>query len=306
MPYSAHHVSRAIARFRLSANARTDAYQSEVDRVLRLGTEQAKPAFKDAESYARSIMSCSMLRLETHAAALIILILASCTSIFVPYGATDIFTRIGVIATAMAIGTWGSILLLYLLLPLHILYNFSLWLVAIIHSLAATAVFTLIAPLAIANFESFPMPTTANIFVPFLLLIGLADLFVLWQFKPQVCARAYRERHLANTIETILPAQKRGEVWVISAADHYVEFVTEKGRHMARMTMKVAVDKTAEADGLRVHRSHWVAYKAMLSIDKIGERHSLTLRNGDQIPVSAKSVEAVRCYLDSRQLSAAQ
>ena len=77
-----------------------------------------------------------------------------------------------------------------------------------------------------------------------------------------------------------------------------------QGRHMLRMTMKTAVAKTDAGKGLRVHRSHWVAYKAMLSLEKEGERHVLMLRNGQKVPVSRNKVAEVRHYLKTGRVAA--
>ena len=295
-----------IARFRKNAQIRANTFQREVERVLSITARENRVSLKDAYSYARSIMTCSMLRLETHAAALVILVISISTGIFVAYGATDIDTRISMITVGMLVGTSLSALVLYLLLPLHLLTNISLWTVAAIHSFTAATIFCLIEPEIIRYLHPYPVPTRLEVFVPFLLLSGLVDIFILWQFKSQVCLRAYKKRHKAQTIEALLPTQRRSEIWAISAADHYVEIITDHGRHMHRMTMKSAVAKTDENEGLRVHRSHWAAYSAMVTLIKEGERYFLTLRNGERIPVSPQMAPKVRAYLDGAPLLAAQ
>ncbi|NOR63849.1 MAG: hypothetical protein GQ535_15340 [Rhodobacteraceae bacterium] len=247
-----------------------------------------------------------MLRVETHAVSFVILIIAIGTGIFIPYGATDILTRISVIAVAMLTGTSFSALILYLLLPIHLVKNISLWSIAAFHTFLAATVFSLIEPEIIRYLHPYPVPTRLEVFVPFLLLNGLVDVFILWLFKSQICLRTYTKRHKTQSIKALLPAQKYSEIWVISAADHYVEIISEQGRHMHRMTMKSAVAKTDEGEGLRVHRSHWVAHRAMFTLSKEGERYFLTLRNGERLPVSPKMAPEVQAYLDKGQLLAAQ
>ena len=295
-----------VARLRKIARANANIFQREVERVLSTTAHDKRVSLKDAYSYSRNIITCSVLRLETHVAALIILIIAIGTGIFIPYGTTDIITRISVISVAMLTGTSLSALILYLLLPIHLLQNISLWAIAALHCIVAATVFSLIEPEIIRHLHPYPVPTRLEIFVPFLLLNGLVDIFILWQFKSQICLRAYKQRHKTQPINALLPTQKRNEIWAISAADHYVEIVTEHSRHMLRMTMKSAVAKTGEGEGLRVHRSHWVAYRAMLSHIKEGERYFLILRNGERIPVSPKMAPEVQRHLDKGQPIAAQ
>jgi hypothetical protein len=142
------------------------------------------------------------------------------------------------------------------------------------------------------------VPTFSEIIIPILLLYALTDIFVLWQLKPYICLLEYEKTHHTDHLETLLPAEKRGAIWLMSAADHYVEFTTALGSYMRRMTMKSAVEKATHGEGLRVHRSHWVAYKAMLSLEKDGERFILTLRSGQRVPVSPKLAPEVQCRLD--------
>jgi len=307
LQFPKHLIFNLIDKIKNSSQTRSDGFQREVERVLALAAHQKKVSVSEAFSYSRSILDCRLLRVEILAAALTILLISIGTSIFIPYSATDILTRFTVISTAMIAGTLVSALVLYLLLPLHLLRNFSLWAVSAIYCFVSSAIFSLIVPETIRTLnQSYPVPTWLEIFVPFLLLIGLADIFILWQLKSQTCLRAFKRRHESKSINALLPTQKRSDVWVISAADHYVEIVTEQGSHLRRMTMKSAIAKTDETEGLRVHRSHWVAYRAMLSLAKESERSFLTLRNGERIPVSSKMAAEVKEYLDSAGLYAAQ
>ena len=300
------HIRTTAEHLRNLAKARCDGFQREIERVLALTTQKKSLSLKDAFSYSRSILSCSLLRSETHIAALAILVISISTSIFMPYGATDIITRISLISSAMFLGTALSILTLYLLLPLHLKFNISLWPIAVVHSVIAATIFSLIEPVAMIFFAPYPIPGFLTIFTPFLLLSIIADGFVLWNFKSRVCMRTYQHLHQSDTIETMVPSQKRGEIYHISAADHYVEIFTGNGHHMHRITMKAAVEKTSPDTGLRVHRSHWVAYNAMLSMEKSGGRHILTLRSGAKVPVSPKQVPEVQNRLNAPRLRAAE
>ncbi len=301
-----NHAHAIILRMREKARANSARFQCAVERVLALTVSRQPVSVKDAYSYSRSLISCSMLNPEPHIAAIVILIISISTSIFMPYDAADITTRISLISLAMLLGTMLSLFILYLLLPLHLLVDISLWSIAVVHCLVAAGIFSLIEPEVIILFAPYPIPSFLEIFIPFFLLSILVDDFILWNFKGRICARTYRRRHQAGTIETLLPSQKRGEVWLISAADHYVEITTKNGKHMHRMTMKAAVEMAGPTKGQRVHRSHWVAFAAMLSLESVSGRYTLTLRSGAKVPVSPKQAPEIQRFLAQGQKQAAE
>lgn len=286
--------------------SRAEACQREIDALLKEAAQPESLSWKNAFAYAKKVVLFSLLRYETHVAILAVFAIVVGSSIFIPFGTADIPTRLSLIGVAMLAGTSLSLFWLYLLLPFHIRHRLSLWLVASIHSLGSAIAFSLLEPEIIKHFHSYSVPIFSEIVIPVLLLYILADLFVLWQIKRHICVLEYRNKHQSEHLETLLPAEKRGEVLLLSAADHYVEFTTTQGKHMRRMTMKAAVERAPQGEGLRVHRSHWVAYKAMLSLEKDGERYILTLRSGQRVPVSPKALPMVQCELSADCLRAAE
>lgn len=77
----------------------------------------------------------------------------------------------------------------------------------------------------------------------------------------------------------------------LSARDHIVEITTCAGQDTVRMRFRDALD---EIDGLRVHRSHWVAREAIDRIERDGARVFVLLRNGERIPVSRNYQTALK------------
>ncbi len=296
----------ALEEARQHSRSRAKLSQREVDRILQNALRNKRPSWPEAFAYARAVVVSSFHRPAVHVAAVAILVLVLGSGIFIPFGSTDILTRLSLISVAMAVGTSLSFLLLYLFLPLHLRYRVSHYGIAAIHTVVSAVVFCLIEPEIIRYFQAYTVPEFSEIFLPILLLYGMVDLFVLWQFKNKICMRHFERTHKQDSIETLLPTEKRGEVWLMSAADHYVEFTSEQGTHLRRMTMKAAVEKVPHGTGLRVHRSHWVAYSAMLSMEKDGERYFLILRNGKRVPVSPKNTPKVKCYLDANCQQAAE
>ncbi len=292
------HIAAFYSKLNRKAKARADIAQRKIDGILQETLQNQRPSWPVAFAYAKQVLIGCIYKPAIHAAAVAILLIAIGSGIFIPLDQADLFTRVSLISVAMLVGSGIALVTLVLLLPLHLRYRLNLWANVALHALVSTTIFCLIEPEIIRNFQSYKVPGFADIFVPVLLLHGLADLFVLWQIKGNICVLEYSRKHERDHIETVLPTEKRGEVWLISAADHYVEITTQNGTHMHRMTMKAAVEKAGPDEGLRVHRSHWVAYAAMLSLEKDGERNMLTLRSGERVPVSQKNVAKVRCFLD--------
>lgn len=72
----------------------------------------------------------------------------------------------------------------------------------------------------------------------------------------------------------------------MSVRDHYVDLVTEAGTASILMRFSDAIAEMEEADGLRVHRSHWVAAPAVVATGREGGRPFLELADGSRVPVS--------------------
>jgi len=284
--------------------SRAEVYQREIDALLKEAIKHETLSWKKAFSYAKFVSLFGLFLFEVHAAAIATFIIILGTGIFIPVGTADTSTRLSLVVVAMLIGTSLSIFVFYLLLPFHIRYKINLWLITALHSLACAVIFSLLEPEIIRNFQVYSLPVFhtvplfRDILIPVLLLFALFDIFIIWQVQSRICVRDYQEKHTSDHIETLLPAEKRGKVWLMTAADHYIEVFTDQGSHMHRITMKAAVDRVEKNEGLRVHRSHWVAYEAMLSLEKNGERFFLTLRNGQKVPVSPKALPVVQCHLD--------
>lgn len=85
----------------------------------------------------------------------------------------------------------------------------------------------------------------------------------------------------------------RGRVVRLAVSDHYVEVVTERGRQRLLMRFRDAVAELDGVDGLRVHRSHWVARTEVRG--QVAERGRLFLivSDGARVPVSRKYRDAV-------------
>jgi DNA-binding LytR/AlgR family response regulator len=60
------------------------------------------------------------------------------------------------------------------------------------------------------------------------------------------------------------------------------------------MRLGDAIDELAPLDGMRVHRSWWVARVGVERVKRSGERLSLILRSGAEAPVARGSVRVLK------------
>ena len=91
-----------------------------------------------------------------------------------------------------------------------------------------------------------------------------------------------------------MPLEKRGRITHISMQDHYVDVHTDRGSALILMRMSDAIAETDGVDGLRIHRSHWVARDAVERVERRDGRLVMRLRGGVELPVSRSYSHAVR------------
>ena len=91
-----------------------------------------------------------------------------------------------------------------------------------------------------------------------------------------------------------LPESKRGELRHLRMQDHYIEVHTDKGMEMVLLRFRDALREVEGVDGMRVHRSHWVARAAVDGVERRGGRVTLRLVDGTRVPVSRSFAPALR------------
>jgi hypothetical protein len=91
-----------------------------------------------------------------------------------------------------------------------------------------------------------------------------------------------------------LPARLGRDLLCLQMEDHYVRAHTALGSDLMLMRMRDAVDLLEGLDGLQVHRSWWVAAKAVERHAAGDRKVTLVLRNGLEVPVARSAVAAVK------------
>lgn len=97
--------------------------------------------------------------------------------------------------------------------------------------------------------------------------------------------RPRRTRRAAPFLDR-LPKALGEKLDSLSMNDHYVEAVTPEGRAMIHLRFKDALAELDGYPGLQIHRSHWVAFDAIESIDRNARSLEIRTRAGRVLPVS--------------------
>lgn len=91
-----------------------------------------------------------------------------------------------------------------------------------------------------------------------------------------------------------LPFAKRGDLWALSSELHYVRIHTSRGSDLILMRLSDAIEQAGGVDGLRIHRSHWVARDGIESISTADGKMNVVLKSEAELPVSRSYQGAVR------------
>lgn len=86
-----------------------------------------------------------------------------------------------------------------------------------------------------------------------------------------------------------LPGQADNPIIALEAEDHYVRVHTGSGSMLVLMRLADAIAEMDGVDGMRVHRSWWVARRAVGETRRQGRKVILKLTNGLEVPVTREA-----------------
>lgn len=98
----------------------------------------------------------------------------------------------------------------------------------------------------------------------------------------------------AAALWALLPPRLGREILCLAMEDHYVRVHTPLGAELLLMPMARAVAGLSGIEGMRVHRSWWVARAAVTRIDGPARSMRLHLANGMMVPVARRAVAELR------------
>lgn len=88
--------------------------------------------------------------------------------------------------------------------------------------------------------------------------------------------------------------EARGDLLALQMEDHYLRVHTSTGNDLILFRLSDALAEVAGLDGRQVHRSYWVARRAVTGVEREGRKMVLVLTNGLKVPVSRANVAAIR------------
>ncbi|QHL90241.1 LytTR family transcriptional regulator [Sphingomonas changnyeongensis] len=118
--------------------------------------------------------------------------------------------------------------------------------------------------------------------------------------------RARRSRSVAPSLaQSPSPPQSRpapaahaalfsSDVIALQMEDHYVRIHSPRGSELVLMPLARAIEAMAAVEGLKTHRSWWVARHAVVRVDGTARSMNLHLTNGLTAPVSRSAVTTLR------------
>lgn len=90
----------------------------------------------------------------------------------------------------------------------------------------------------------------------------------------------------------------------LTMQDHYVRVSTTTGTEMVLIRFADALSELGEIDGLRIHRSHWVAMRHVTTLGREDGKLKVQLDDGRSLPVSQTYAADLRKRLAARAASA--
>ncbi len=91
-----------------------------------------------------------------------------------------------------------------------------------------------------------------------------------------------------------LLASVSGEILALNAEDHYVRIYTVSGSQLVLMRLSDAIAEMDGVEGLKTHRSWWVARRAVGKLHLAGRGGRLTLQGGLEVPVARSALVRLR------------
>lgn len=95
------------------------------------------------------------------------------------------------------------------------------------------------------------------------------------------------------------PELRAAEILALEAEDHYVRVHTSAGSDLILLRLSDAIQEMAGTDGLRPHRSWWVARAAINETRRADGRLTLALKSGLKTPVSRAAAAEIRAALEA-------
>ncbi len=91
-----------------------------------------------------------------------------------------------------------------------------------------------------------------------------------------------------------MPDGLEGDILCLQTEDHYLCVFTEEGKGLVLQRLSDALIELEPFDGMQVHRSWWVAHRAITGSRTVKRQKFLLLSNGLEVPVSRTYLASVK------------
>lgn len=131
--------------------------------------------------------------------------------------------------------------------------------------------------------------------LPGMMSISAALQLLLWLFPPNRTAEPRTKppeppkAALLSLTQSLPLPLRRAKICAVKAEDHYVRIYTSDGDALVRMRFRDATDALLASNGVRPHRSWWVAEDEICGMERLGRRAFITLKGGCRVPVSRRA-----------------
>ncbi|RMB04934.1 LytTR family transcriptional regulator [Eilatimonas milleporae] len=165
-------------------------------------------------------------------------------------------------------------------------------------ALAQTAIGFPVSPEMLANFAFKVFVVVLGVTGTRLLAIGtlpVSDREVMTELAPTGAITEDITGTVPPRFARRLPPKLRGAtIWALSAEDHYVRVYTSKGDDLVLIRLTDAIDEMAGVEGLRTHRSWWVAQSGIDTAQRRTQGSVIVLKNGVKAPVARSRIPAIQ------------
>jgi len=207
------------------------------------------------------------------------------------------------LSASLRIAYWGTVVVAAVIIVTFLKIAIEMWLSHLSHALRslllAVSMALVLSPIlyGIAYALTSAYREVSPLWV-IMLVVFLVSLFVyqLHIFLDSIYSKGEGTPRFAERIGS----RSGADIYHVGVDDHYLNVLARTGQYRLLMRFADALLELSELDGLRVHRSHWVARAAVR--DLVNERGKLTLRliDGAEVPVSRAYHDVVSKEFEGR------
>jgi hypothetical protein len=108
-------------------------------------------------------------------------------------------------------------------------------------------------------------------------------------------------QHSGGNLLSALQIDRYEQIQSMSSELHYISVVSDYGKELILYSLKSAIDELPHNLGMQVHRSHWIAYSHIKTVNKKGREGHIVTLNNLTVPVSRKYMPLLMEQMDKQK-----